>query len=92
MYVEMAIKEAEKVGYIPPYSWEEDSWQGETGRLQALLSPLFWQALGKSRGWVVGHFDGKPTWLEYWHRFIDHLAEGKSAESYFEQLFTNHTN
>lgn len=28
-------------------------------------------------------------WLYQWHRFIDHLAEGKDAESFFESL-TNH--
>ena len=25
-------------------------------------------------------------WEYKWHRFIDHLAEGKDAESYFESL------
>lgn len=27
----------------------------------------------------------KP-WLYYWHRLIDHLAEGKTIESYFTNL------
>lgn len=27
-----------------------------------------------------------PEWKFYWHRFIDHLAEGKDAESFFNQL------
>ena len=26
------------------------------------------------------------AWLYHWHRFIDHLAEGKSAESFFEKM------
>ena len=25
-------------------------------------------------------------WVYYWHRFIDHLAEGKDAESFFEAI------
>lgn len=30
------------------------------------------------------HFE--PLWLYHWHRFIDHLASGKSADSFFEEL------
>ena len=26
------------------------------------------------------------TWLYHWHRLIDHLAEGKDIESFFEKL------
>jgi hypothetical protein len=26
------------------------------------------------------------TWLTEWHRFIDHLAKGKDAESFFKEL------
>jgi hypothetical protein len=25
-------------------------------------------------------------WKKFWHRFIDHLAEGKDAESFFQAL------
>lgn len=28
----------------------------------------------------------KGNWLEVWHFFIDHLAEGKTIESFFEQF------
>ena len=28
----------------------------------------------------------KIGWLYYWHRFIDYLAEGKSAEDFFKDL------
>jgi len=28
----------------------------------------------------------KTNWKKEWHRFIDHLAEGKDAESFFETL------
>lgn len=91
---------------------------------EIFLDPLFWQALGKARGWVgekirmcVGcgvalkwneqpdmegrhnlQRNGKQVgcgsdiieyegqWLIEWHRFIDHLAEGKDTESFFATL------
>ena len=61
----------------------------------------FWQALGKAMGWENGadldsrwdYVKGKTTyhyfndcWEFYWHRFIDHLAEGKAAESFFKEM------
>lgn len=46
-----------------------------------LLDPLFWQALSKSEGY------GKTYQMEIWHRFIDHLAEGKDINSFFEELW-----
>ncbi len=27
-----------------------------------------------------------PSWLHYWHRFIDHLAENQDPESFFSSL------
>lgn len=58
------------------------------------LRPEFWQALGKSLGWKdkyirkeSGSFIyGGKVWLEIWHRFITHLAEGKDPESFFINL------
>jgi len=64
------------------------------------LDPLFWQALGRALGWdqamrtVHAVENGRPTivtraghhWLSHWHRFIDDLAEGKTAESFFASL------
>lgn len=61
-----------------------------------LLDPLFWQALGKAMGWgkkmSVSIASGGGTawhtkkWQAHWHDFIDHLAEGKDAESFFAEL------
>jgi len=63
----------------------------------AFLDPLFWQCLGKALGWKVGNdvdylYNAKEPiriehgvmdeWLYLWHRFIDHLAEGKSVEEF----------
>lgn len=35
---------------------------------------------------VVGSEDSNSEWRYHWHRFIDHLAEGKDAESFFAAL------
>jgi len=50
------------------------------------LDPLFWQCLGKAMGWgklISGIWIG--DWRKHWHDFIDHLAEGKSAEQFFKE-------
>lgn len=66
-----------------------------------LLDPLFWQALGEVEGWnhqssYCKHGNHKSCrsrvschcFCHKWHSFIDHLAEGKDANSFFEQLLT----
>jgi hypothetical protein len=54
------------------------------------LDPLFWQALGKARGWQAPESRNRDVlngeWVDQWHRFIDHLAEGNDAESFFSRL------
>lgn len=103
-YIEQAIKEAvEKGGYKNPMPMEgmgREMTGLERQALQnyCLLDPLFWQALGKARGWegmsgttLSGRcrvFDEKflPEWAWNMHRFIDHLAAKKSAESFFQEL------
>jgi hypothetical protein len=57
---------------------------------QITSDPLFWQALGKAMGWGEPKdrfaFDADSShkdWKSNWHRFIDHLAEGKDVESFF---------
>lgn len=62
--------------------------------------PLFWQALSKAEWWEgrishdvfkaelygdIEYHDVEP-WIYHWHRFIDHLAEGKDIESFFKDL------
>lgn len=119
--VEQAIKEAVENGYQPEgYSYRQVHHkhmpQGITLKgtstdfciPETLLSPLFWQALGKARGWqkftwtddegqLRSEQEGKEmehvpgwgatlTWRYSWHRFIDHLASGKDAESFFAEL------
>ena len=56
----------------------------------ALLDPSFWQAVGKTRKWekVIPKelsLESK-AWSWYWHRFIDHLAEGDDYETALSKL------
>lgn len=61
---------------------------------EVLLDKEFWQSLGKALGWedkecidpqscCFAHYD---AWVDRWHRFIDHLAEGKDPEEFFKEL------
>jgi len=49
-----------------------------------VMWPCFWQSLGKSLGWTNDEKRNIYIWKYQWHCFIDHLAEGKSIESFFE--------
>lgn len=90
-YIEKAIKEAAKGGYDPNWNLKN---VGEFPELKnrAFLDPQFWQCLGKARGWRVGQDSDEQVadeWWYVWHRFIDHLASGCDAESFFKK--TLHT-
>ena len=53
------------------------------------LDPQFWQSLGKALGWATQFDEDKGfnyQWKDYWHKFIDHLADGKDIESFFKDL------
>lgn len=42
---------------------------------------------GEISGWLESDSAGTVyQWQYHWHRFIDHLAEGKDAESFFKEL------
>lgn len=75
---------------LPTVSVGDLGEDGEFLRTQEyLLDPLFWQSLGKAMGWETQFDEDKGfnhQWQYEWHRFIDHLAEGKDAESFFESL------
>lgn len=49
------------------------------------LDPNFWQSLGKALGWEYKS-DSPEHWKLEWHLFIDHLADGKDSESFFNDL------
>ena len=46
-----------------------------------LHDPDFWIALATARKW-----EDANAWRFHWHRFIDHLAAGKTPEAFFESL------
>lgn len=90
--IEQAIKDAvEKGGYKPKHQAQFQIGNDYRIQLQdaVFLDPSFWLALGKARGWrQFDYHTDKPRkgWLPKWHRFIDHLAEGKDVESFFANL------
>ena len=97
MTINQAIKRAIEGGYKAPYflnGWPFPLHKEEQNTI--FLDRSFWQSLGEALEWGEHEFalqwkhDGVPLgdthWLYEWHRFIDHLAEGKDAESYFASL------
>lgn len=72
---------------------EEDGYNYRVGKYgysnEVFLDPLFWQSLGKAMGWNVCDIcqdcAGNQALMAH-HDFIDHLWEGKDAESFFNQL------
>lgn len=51
----------------------------------------YYQSLGKGNGKPIysGELYEVASWLWNWHRFIDHLAEGKSVDDFFNELLNN---
>lgn len=63
-----------------------------------VLMPDFWQTIGNVLGWgdicINCHNNisfccekrYNKNFIYYWHKLIDHFAEGKDIESYFKEL------
>jgi hypothetical protein len=89
MTIEETIKKAVKGGYTLYAALEGDEGY-QVCNHRMFLAPSFWQSLGKALGWrEATHIvkeDTQDDWLYHWHRFIDHLAENKTVESFFESL------
>lgn len=76
------------------YQWKE--MYSLTSRALMLIDPLFWQSLGKAEGWTCdddGECEnevclGKDGWKIMWHRFIDHIIEGKPIDDFFTTLLS----
>ncbi len=86
------------ISYIRWNTFPNQPLDGELIRWSdTLLDPLFWQALGKGLGWNGKNMDAccesnpgsQDEWFYNWHNFIDHLASGKSVDSFFEELLNN---
>ncbi len=99
MTIEQVIKKAIDGGFenYPSDAFLNEHWicMHDTA-CQIFLDPSFWRSLGKAMGWaetyapiqIVKGTNGEllQSWLSNWHRFIDHLADGKRAEEFFEKL------
>jgi hypothetical protein len=99
MTIQKAITKAEKAGWVAVGVYKATGFN-EWGRAFLLTcvftDPGFWQALGIALGWeneetcpTCGYLSAE-NWGKRWkaemHRFIDHLADGKDAKSFFETL------
>ena len=95
-YVKKAIKASIKGGYeiLGLYDSEHPCIE-DTAMI--FLDPLFWQCfIGKDKITEVSHgnwdemntmtYENVPTWRHHWHNFIDHLADGGTAESFFDTI------
>lgn len=80
--MEQAIKKAIEGGYP----------RGRIGSASFFcMDKDFWQALGKAEGWDKKMETKERSiytnaWKDEWHNFIDHIAEGKSIDSFFNEL------
>jgi hypothetical protein len=71
----------------------EDQVLQELMVLRALLDPLAWQAVGKTRGWrerSEGTFEAEmECWQAYWDTFFADLREQVTIEEALKSLETN---
>ncbi len=90
--------------YIGTWSNDEGGPGYDKIRIEVvLLDPLAWQALGKALGWsgriraryytqLATEYVKNPLDVPQWGfqmlKFTHHLIEGKSIESYFQELLT----
>jgi hypothetical protein len=101
-HVEQAIADALAQGYKPPLEQIPEAASFSALEISVamksdvFLDPAFWQALGRARSWTTDE-DGKywqgtlaawkaNYWKTHWHNFIDQLAAGKDAESFFASV------
>ncbi len=86
MTIDKAIEKATAGGY--PKAGNFTAKYEITRYPSILLDPRFWQSFSKTIGLVdkceAEQSPRRHMWKYYWHSFIDHLAEGKTLESFFE--------
>jgi hypothetical protein len=87
--LQQAIRDAAENGGYRYRWWKVNDLEHNEGynglQLRALSEhlhdPDFWKALATARKW-----EDVNAWRFHWHRFIDQLADGKDAESFFAEL------
>lgn len=99
--MEKAIQKAIEGGYEYKGFDVDGNIQPTANSELVLLDRLFWQCLGKSLGWgkICPHCNSvthplcwkhkSTSWQHEWHRFIDHLIEGKDPEEFFNNLLAD---
>jgi hypothetical protein len=83
--VQQAIRDAAERGGYRYRWWKVDDLEHNEGynglQLRALSEhledPDFWKALSTARKW-----EDTNAWRFHWHRFIDHLADGKMRRAF----------
>ena len=81
--------DGDNVTFIAPGGTEDFPNQLETLVQYLFLDPLFWQAVGKTRGWGDVDVNGEyqyPEARNKWHQFIDHLADGNDYETALSEI------
>lgn len=76
------------------HCWESDFEKTVNDLGMVFLDPLFWQAVGKTRGWDTDKgwregdgFEINCTEADFrWHQFIDYLADGDDYETALSKL------
>lgn len=83
------MNKAIEIAKLNGYEYDEGNFSLPTESI--FLDPKFFQCLGKGLGWnpiptsLMGSDNRDYSEWEYqWHRFIDALAEVKSAEDFFK--------
>jgi hypothetical protein len=87
-HVQQAIRDAADRGGYRYRWWKVNDLEQNEGynglQLRALTEhlhdPDFWKALAKARKW-----EDANAWRFHWHRFIDHLADGKDFSPLYEK-------
>lgn len=90
--MEKALYKAQEAGYKIASTGVEMPTPAQPRSLkEVMLDPEFWKCLGKSLGWgdETQQNPFAPSYKNAWHMFIDHLAEGKDPNSFFENLLSN---
>lgn len=85
--MEQAIKLAQEGGWVD--EWEMSGLPKYAHYACCFRDPFFWQSLGKQQGWnELDKYrpEGNTIWKKHWHSFIDHIAQGRDIDEFFNQL------
>jgi hypothetical protein len=81
------------------FQWVDEEGGGKVSN-HFLLDPKWWQCLGKAMRWGeeytcgctgedklwCGGCEDSPSYIQYWHQFIDHIDNGGKANEFFKEI------